>query len=177
MQVGQNLRSGQPAAEPEARKFARRLWTSLALEKSKKNDFPAALGNPAKGAGFPLSQSHTAGVRLHLLCLDSNAQSYIFKCLYAARHSSRSQKLKSFFDDVREWRSESAPQTVGRFADCRCHSLRDCTRLHLGGFGKRTIEVVVSRRASDSRFSNSAWRCWVASMGSVPGFTWVFSTK
>ena len=47
--------------------------------KVQKTDFPTALGNPAKGAGFPTAI--TAGVRLHLLCLDSRAQSYISKWL------------------------------------------------------------------------------------------------
>lgn len=34
--------------------------------KVQKKDFPPTLGNPAKGAGFPLSHSHYGGPRLHL---------------------------------------------------------------------------------------------------------------
>jgi hypothetical protein len=40
----------------EQKKWPReRLWKSRGVEKSE-NDFPTPLGNPAKPAGFPLSQ-------------------------------------------------------------------------------------------------------------------------
>ena len=79
----QDLRSGQAAAEPEARKFAQRLWTSLAVQEAKKRTFPAGLEIPQQARDSHFPTATTAGVRLHLLCLDSHAQSDIFKCLDA----------------------------------------------------------------------------------------------
>jgi len=56
--------------------------------KVQKPDFPTALGNPAKSAGFPLSHSHGGStvIRLHLHCLDSSGPGYIFKWLDARPH-------------------------------------------------------------------------------------------
>jgi hypothetical protein len=74
---------------PKARRFARRLWKSRALEKSK-----TGLSNRAwksrKRRGIPtFPQPPRRAFGYIFICLDSNAQSYIFKCLDAANREAR----------------------------------------------------------------------------------------
>ena len=71
--------------------------------------------------------------------------------------------------------------------DCHCgwrspgdqkeRRLSSRRRFHFGGFDGYMIGVPEFCRALDSRSSNSAWRCSVATVGSVPAVRSVFSIK